>query len=53
LPDATLKEDLKLPNDKKEAQKLRKIFESNKDKYPVYFTIIKACGEERIVGARV
>jgi hypothetical protein len=45
LPDATLKEDLKLPNDKKEAKKLREIFEVNKDKHPVYFTIIKACGE--------
>jgi hypothetical protein len=53
LPDATLKEDLKLPKDKKEAKKLREIFEFNKDKHPVYFTIIKACGEERIIGARV
>ena len=44
LADASLKEDLKLPNDKKEAKKLRDAFEQNKDEYSVYFTFIKACG---------
>ena len=53
LPDSSLKEDLKLPNDKKEAKKLRDAFESNKDESSVYFTFIKACGQEKIISARM
>lgn len=53
MPDATLKEDLKLPNNKKEAKKLREAFESNKDECSVYFTFIRACGQEKIISARM
>ena len=52
LPDANLKEDLKLPSDKKEAKKLRDAFEMNKDECSVYFTYIKACGQEKLISAR-
>lgn len=52
LANASLKEDLKLPNDKKEAKKLRDVYEQNKDTCSVYFTIIKACGQEKIISVR-
>ena len=52
LPDANLKEDLKLPSDKKEAKKLRDAFEMNKDECSVYFTYIKACGQEKLISVR-
>ena len=53
LPNNSLKEDVKLPVDRDEAKKLKKAFEKNKDESTVYFTIIKACGQEKITAARV
>lgn len=52
LPNQSLKEDLKLPSDKEEAKRLKDAFELNRDEFSVYFTIIKACGKERIMSAR-
>ena len=45
LPDSSLKEDLKLPTDKKEAKKFKEIFELNKEECSIYFTFIRACGK--------
>lgn len=53
LPNNSLKEDVKLPVDRDEAKKLKEAFEKNKDESTVYFTIIKACGQEKIIAARV
>lgn len=53
LPNNSLKEDVKLPVDRDEAKKLKDAFEKNKDESTVYFTIIKACGQEKITAARV
>ena len=52
LEDGTLKEDLKLPNDEDLNNELRKCFDENKDKGQIYFTIVKACGQEKIISGR-
>lgn len=52
LPDNSLKEDLKLPSEKDEAKHFREVFELNKENCSIYFTIIKACGKEKIISVR-
>ncbi len=52
LSNNTLKQDLKLPNNKEEAKRLKDAFELNRNECSVYFTIIKACGQEKIQSAR-
>ena len=52
LPDSTLKEDLKLPADAELHQELRSCWEENNDNCQVFFTVLSACGEEKIICAR-
>lgn len=53
LPDGSLKEDLKLPvGDEEIYKELKKIWDENNDKSQVFFTVISACGQEKIIAAR-
>lgn len=52
LSNNTLKEDLKLPTDKEHSKEFKGCYETNKDECQVFFTIISACSQERIVSTR-
>ncbi|MCL4126295.1 UNVERIFIED_CONTAM: hypothetical protein GTU68_005775 [Idotea baltica] len=49
LMDFSLKEDLKLPNDEELRKELQSIWERNHDDSQVYFTVISACEQAKIV----
>lgn len=52
-PDGTLKEDLKLPIADEEVYKeLKEMWENNKDNGQVFFTVISAVKQEKIVSGR-
>merc|ERR1711974_476141 len=53
LPNNTLKEDLNLPTDKEHSKEFKASYETNKEDSQVFFTIISACSQERIVSTRV
>ena len=54
LADGSLKEDLKLPdNDEEIFNDLTKLWNENKDKNQIFFTIIKAVGQEKIIAGRI
>ena len=53
LDDGTLKEDLMLPVDQELNAELRKVWEDNHDKGQVYFTVVSAVGQHKIVAGRV
>jgi translation initiation factor 5A len=50
LPDATLKENIKLPNDKR--KELRSAYEAKQDEQ-IFFTIISVGDDERIIAHRL
>lgn len=52
LPNNTLKEDLKLSTDKDQTKQFKGCYETNKDDCQVFFTIIEAIGQERIISTR-
>jgi len=52
--DGSLKSDLKLPgNDEEVYKELKAMWENNKDNGQVFFSIISAVGQEKIVSGRV
>ena len=52
LPDSSLKEDLKLPADAELSEDLKNCWESNNDSCQVFFTVLEACGQEKIISSR-
>jgi translation elongation factor IF5A len=50
--DGSLKEDLKLPTDEELRAELRKLWDENNEKSQVFFTVIRACGNEKIMSGR-
>ena len=54
LDDGSLKEDLKLPKDDDEiAKELQKIWDGRADNAQVYFTVISAVGQEKLISGRI
>ena len=53
LEDGSLKEDLKLPTDEELHDELKKIWNDNKDKGQVFFTLQRAVKQEKIIAGRV
>ena len=53
LPDNSLKEDLKLPADAELYQDLRACWEENNENAQVFFTVLSACGQEKICAFRI
>ena len=53
LEDGTLREDLKLPVDQELNQELRDVWVKNNEKAQVFYTVITAVGQNKIVSGRV
>lgn len=53
LDDGSLKEDLKLPVDLELNAELRKAWEENNEKSQVFFTVITAVGQNKIIAVRI
>lgn len=51
-PDGELKADLKLPAEEDLNKELRDMYENNKDKAQVFFTVQSAVGQEKIISGR-
>ena len=48
MQDSTLKEDLKLPTEAELYRELRSCWEENHDSAQIFFTVLEACGQEKI-----
>lgn len=52
LNDGSLKTDLKITGEEKEVAELIKIWKDNNEEKSVFYTIIRACGQEKIIAGK-